>query len=93
MMPDSVSSRATWFTLYRADCALSLVELESDRIDGAEALQDAVYLWQTCDWSPELHEVCVGAAAAALRDAGLKSEADGVVLLGRMLLPKRMVTR
>ena len=93
MLPDSAHSRATWYTLHRAECALSLVELESDRVQGREALQDAVYLWKECTWSPELHEVCVGAAAAALRDVGLKSEADGVVLLGRMLLPKRMVTR
>ena len=93
MMPASVASRATWYTLYRADCALSLVELESQRVEGRQALQDAVHLWQSCDWSPELHECCVGAAAAALRDVGLKSEADGVVLLGRMLLPRKMVMR
>ena len=88
MMPDSVFSRATWYTLHRAECALSLVELESQRVEGRQALRDAVYLWQTCDWSPELHERCVGAATAALRDVGLKTEAEGVVLLGRMLLPR-----
>ena len=91
MMPDSVSSRATWYTLYRAQTALTLVQDEEDRVQGREALSDAVYLWQTCDWSPELHEVCVGAAAAALRDVGLKSEADGVIAFGRMLLPRRML--
>ena len=93
MLPKSPSSRATWYTLHRAETALTLVQDEEDRVQGREALSDAVHLWQTCDWSPELHECCVGAAAAALRDAGLQTEADGVVLLGRMLLPKRMVTR
>ena len=93
MLPESPSSRATWYTLYRAQTALAMVEVEEDRVQGREALQDAVYLWKDCAWSPELHEACVGAAAAALQDAGLKSEAEGVVLFGRMLLPRKMVMR